>query len=83
MVYRGRHLTAPESALGQYLADARRIIDEAETEDEGEAAAAALSEELEGLRWFPLPLAAIARPVPDDDPSDGSDVTPGVDPRKS
>ncbi len=59
LVYQGRHLTEPESALEEYLADARRIIAEAEAECAGEDAPAALSEELERLRWFPLPVIAM------------------------
>lgn len=53
--YRGRHLSEPESALGEYVEQARRIIAEAEAEFGCEGEIAELSEELERLRWFPLP----------------------------
>ncbi len=63
LVYQGQHLTQPESALEKYLTDARRIIEAADAESPGEDATAALSEELERLRWFPLPLIAMTDAV--------------------
>ncbi len=64
MQYRARHLTEPETAFGEYLAEARRLV----TAMQDLAAQAgvsdgpvpggtppALSAELERLRWFPLP----------------------------
>ncbi|PIE65969.1 MAG: aminotransferase [Deltaproteobacteria bacterium] len=52
--YRSSHRTEPESALAEYLEEARRILDEVSpstirSED------SSLSEGLERLRWFPLP----------------------------
>lgn len=52
--YRWRHLSEPEAVLESYLAEARRIIDAVEDEAPGKGASA-LPEELEQLRWFPLP----------------------------
>jgi hypothetical protein len=56
--YRNRHLTEPESALAGYLDDARRMISEAEAAFGGDEGSANLPEELERLRWFPLPNAS-------------------------
>ncbi len=53
--YPDRHLTEPESALPRYLDEARRIIARAESEFGRDAQSAELPEELERLRWFPLP----------------------------
>jgi selenocysteine lyase/cysteine desulfurase len=82
LVYQGRHLTEPESALEKYLADARRIFAEAEEEFSGADAPAVLSEELEWLRWFPLPMVAMTDAV-DRKPerTDRRDGTP--DPRST
>jgi selenocysteine lyase/cysteine desulfurase len=55
--YRSRQLTEPENALARYLDDARRIVAEAEVEFGGDERSAVLPEELERLRWFPLPNA--------------------------
>ena len=55
--YRGRQLIEPESALARYLEDARRIITEAEMEFGDDEKSVVLPEELERLRWFPLPNA--------------------------
>ena len=55
--YRSRQLTEPESALARYLDEARRIVAEAEAEFGGDEESAVLPEELERLRWFPLPNA--------------------------
>jgi len=76
LVYRGRHLTEPESALEQYLENARRIIAEADGESEAESATAALPEELEWLRWFPLPVVALTDATGGTtEKTDSSDVT--------
>jgi selenocysteine lyase/cysteine desulfurase len=53
--YRSRQRTEPESALTGYLDDARRIIAEAESEFGKDTFSATLPEDLEHLRWFPLP----------------------------
>jgi selenocysteine lyase/cysteine desulfurase len=76
LIYQGRHLTEPESALERYLAVARRIMAEAGEDVPGEDAPTALSEELEGLRWFPLPVGTMVdvgdrKPVRTD-PNDGT-----------
>ena len=55
--YRGRQLIEPESALARYLDDARRIVAEAEADFGGDEKSVVLPEELERLRWFPLPNA--------------------------
>ena len=52
--YRGRQLSEPESALGEYLEQARRMVAEAEAEFGHDGEIAELPEELERLRWFPL-----------------------------
>ncbi len=56
LAYPIRHLTAPEEALPGYLEEAHRIVDELEVADDD---GAELPEELEGLRWFPLPRGVI------------------------
>ncbi|MFO7607792.1 MAG: aminotransferase class V-fold PLP-dependent enzyme [Candidatus Krumholzibacteriia bacterium] len=64
MQYRSRHLSEPQAACAEYLAEARRLL--AAMRDlaadagvpEGvvpQGAPPALSEDLERLRWFPLP----------------------------
>jgi hypothetical protein len=58
--YRGRHLTEPESALPGYLEQARQIFAAAEASPGKEAGAGILPEELERLRWFPLPEVSIS-----------------------
>jgi len=64
MQYRSRHLTEPETAFAEYLAEARRIMDAmaafaAEAGRAGDVVpggpAPVLEEALERLRWFPLP----------------------------
>ncbi len=64
MQYRSRHLTEPETAFAEYLAEARRIVaamgDLAEQAGRPDGAVPggpqpALEESLERLRWFPLP----------------------------
>lgn len=53
LVYRSRRLTEPESALGGYLEEARRILAAAGVAPAVEPEP--LPAELEELRWFPLP----------------------------
>ena len=64
MQYRARHLTEPETAYAEYLAAARRIVADMArlAADAGApggqvpgALPPALEEQLERLRWFPLP----------------------------
>ncbi len=59
MSYRTRHITEPESAYGEYMDEARRLIAEMrEAEQRGEALGSTdvcLRDDLEPLRWFPLP----------------------------
>jgi selenocysteine lyase/cysteine desulfurase len=71
--YRSRQLTEPESALARYLENAHRVVADAEAEFGGEAGSAVLPEELERLRWFPLPNAPFIEglsTVPGSDDSD-------------
>ena len=51
--YPDRHLSEPESALGEYLEQARRLTAETEVGRDGKTAE--LTEDLERLRWFPMP----------------------------
>ena len=53
--YPKRHRTEPESALPGYLAEARRILDDATAEHPDCPVPEGLSEDFEHLRWFPLP----------------------------
>jgi hypothetical protein len=55
--YRGRYLAEPESGLEGYLKAAREIVAAAEAEFGSDDERAALPEEFEHLRWFPLPNA--------------------------
>ena len=55
LTYPVRQLTRPESVLGDHIEDAKRIIAEAVTEFGIEEGGQPLKEELERLRWFPLP----------------------------
>ncbi len=75
--YRGRHLSEPESALGEYLEHARRIVAEADAEFGSDANVDELPEQLERLRWFPLPFGSLieTRPSPAAT-ADPSRVTP-------
>jgi selenocysteine lyase/cysteine desulfurase len=57
--YGSRQLTEPESALARHLDDARQIVAEAVAEFGGERESAVLPEELERLRWFPLPTTPL------------------------
>jgi selenocysteine lyase/cysteine desulfurase len=52
LTYEVRHHSAGDEAGARYLAEARRIMKEAAAT---EGAAAVLPEDLERLRWFPLP----------------------------
>ena len=82
LTYGGRHFTEPEGALDRYLSDARDILAAAAVESSGENGTPALSEELEGLRWFPLPGTVMTEDsAPDSAIDDARDVTP--DPRSS
>ena len=51
--YRAHHVTEPEWVLGDYLEEARTILDAAASV--APVAAPALSDDFERLRWFPLP----------------------------
>jgi selenocysteine lyase/cysteine desulfurase len=59
MSYRARHITEPESACREYLAEAERLIEQMrQAEARGESLGSTdvtLDEHLEPLRWFPLP----------------------------
>ena len=55
MSYRSRHITEPESAYGEYLSAARKLMERMKTAPAGSAPVPRLEEELERLRWFPLP----------------------------
>ena len=64
MQYRSHHHTEPESAFAEYLEDAERIVmDMAELSGQSklpggiaaEGTQIKLDDELEPLRWFPLP----------------------------
>jgi selenocysteine lyase/cysteine desulfurase len=55
MEYVSKHDSLPEEALAEHLADARRIIDEAERGPRPKCEALLLSDSFERLRWFPLP----------------------------
>jgi hypothetical protein len=50
---------APESALQNYLADARNLLDAISSDVLDEPASGALSAEFEHLRWFDLPAASL------------------------
>jgi len=76
--YRVRHLSEPESALPEYLEQARRIIADAEAEFGCDADTTELPEELERLRWFPLPCGPFTETSPStDSAADRGRVTPG------
>jgi selenocysteine lyase/cysteine desulfurase len=53
--YESKQLSVGEEALPGYLDQARQIIAEAERRFDGDAARPSLPEDLERLRWFPLP----------------------------
>jgi hypothetical protein len=61
--YRSRHATEPESALPGYLEEAQRIVDAAVAEfraSDAPATETRLDEDIERLRWFPLPAEVLA-----------------------
>ncbi len=59
--YRSRHATEPEWALQGYLDEARKIVDEAVRSYQGRTIEdPQLPEEVERLRWFPLPGEVLA-----------------------
>jgi selenocysteine lyase/cysteine desulfurase len=60
--YRSRHATEPESALSDYLAEARRIFAEASSRASfgRDVEDPHLSGDFERLRWFPLPTEVAA-----------------------
>jgi selenocysteine lyase/cysteine desulfurase len=70
--YRGRQLTEPESALASYLDEARRVIAAAEAEFGTSEENMVLPEDLERLRWFPLPNAPFIEGISDD--TSGEDI---------
>ena len=53
--YSSVRLTEPVSVLGSYIERARGIVAELEADPRTARRMTALTEELEGLRWFPLP----------------------------
>lgn len=55
-----RRVTAPESVLPGYLAEARRIVTEIEARPPAPEPYRRVSDEFERLRWFPLPHEAAA-----------------------
>ncbi len=59
MQYRSAHITEPESALAEYMDEARRIIEQMKhstsTGSQTGCKPPTLEGELERLRWFPLP----------------------------
>jgi selenocysteine lyase/cysteine desulfurase len=55
-----RRVTAPESVLPAYLAEARRIVAEVEARPPAPEPFRRVSDEFERLRWFPLPHEAAA-----------------------
>ena len=55
MTYQRRHSTEPESALGRYLEEARRILDDAAAAHPDTPPEPPMSDDFEHLRWFPLP----------------------------
>ena len=72
--YRSTQLTEPESALARHLEEARQIIANAEAEYGAEKETAVLPEELERLRWFPLPNAPLIEGLSGDDEVDGTEA---------
>jgi len=62
--YTGKHLSEPESALGEYLEQARRIAAEAAAEFGCDEDVVQLPEELERLRWFPMPCGPLIETRP-------------------
>jgi hypothetical protein len=72
--YRSTQLTEPESALARHLEEARQIVAKAEAEYGAEKETAVLPEELERLRWFPLPNAPLIEGLSGDDEVDGTEA---------
>jgi selenocysteine lyase/cysteine desulfurase len=59
--YRSRHATEPEWVLASYLGEARKLLDAApQAVPDALVCRPTLSEDFEHLRWFPLPLEALA-----------------------
>ncbi|WP_279582776.1 hypothetical protein [Fodinicola feengrottensis] len=56
--YPAQRRSAPESALGGYLEDARSILDAA-GEPDCDLPTGSLSEDFEHLRWFELPASCL------------------------
>jgi hypothetical protein len=73
LTYEAQRLTEPESALTRYLNEASRIIDQAEAEFGSDEKSATLPEELERLRWFPLPNAPFLTVLRDADTPEDTD----------
>jgi selenocysteine lyase/cysteine desulfurase len=55
MSYRAHHITEPESAFAEYLSAAQGVIEELKAMGDDGGECHKLDEELERLRWFPLP----------------------------
>jgi hypothetical protein len=55
-----RFETAPEAVLPAQLAEARRIVARIEARPPDDAQRLRLPVEVERLRWFPLPVEALA-----------------------
>ena len=72
--YRSSKLTEPESALARHLDDARQIVEKAEAEFAGERESVVLPEDLERLRWFPLPNAPFIKGLSTTDGGDDTDT---------
>jgi len=60
LVYPHTRETAPESALAQYLDEARRLFAEHATTAAVEEGATGLSSDFESLRWFELPSISLS-----------------------
>jgi len=59
--YRSRHATEPEWVLASYLDEARKLLDAApQAVPDALVCRPNLSDDFEHLRWFPLPLEALA-----------------------
>lgn len=70
MEYRSIHMTEPESAFHDYLLRAEEIIAAAEKDLTGGIEDRVLRQELESLRWFPLPGEAPGQLGPSDPPDE-------------
>jgi selenocysteine lyase/cysteine desulfurase len=60
LVYPHTHETAPESALAGYLDEGRALLEERSSAPAADGGGAALTPELEALRWFELPVSSLA-----------------------